>query len=93
MDKIKCKELLYAHNIPQTRWVSVHKSSITNLKEHSIGIDGDLFVKPANMGSSIGISKVTDRKNIKKALLEAAKYDEWIIIEEAIARSENPLAN
>ena len=92
MDKIKCKELLYAHNIPQTKWVSVHKSSITNLKEHSIGIDGDLFVKPANMGSSIGISKVTDRKNIKKALLEAAKYDEWIIIEEAITGREIEVA-
>ena len=66
MDKIKCKELLYAHNVPQTKWVSIHKSSITDLKEHSINLDGDLFVKPANMGSSIGISKVTDRKNIKK---------------------------
>ena len=92
MDKIKCKELLYAHNIPQTKWVGIHKSSITDLKEHSINLDGDLFVKPANMGSSIGISKVTDRKNIKKALLEAAKYDEWIIVEEAITGREIEVA-
>ena len=92
MDKIKCKELLYAHNVPQTKWVSIHKSAIADLKEHSINLDGDLFVKPANMGSSIGISKVTDRKNIKKALSEAAKYDEWIIVEEAINGREIEVA-
>ena len=92
MDKIKCKELLYAHNVPQTKWISIHKSSIADLKEHSINLDGDLFVKPANMGSSIGISKVTDRKNIKKALSEAAKYDEWIIVEEAINGREIEVA-
>ena len=92
MDKIKCKELLYAHNIPQTKWVSIHKSSIADLNEHSINLDGDLFVKPANMGSSIGISKVTDRKNIKKALSKAAKYDEWIIVEEAINGREIEVA-
>ena len=92
MDKIKCKQLLYAHNVPQTKWVGIHKSSITDLKEHSINLDGDLFVKPANMGSSIGISKVTDRKNIKKALSEAAEYDEWIIVEEAINGREIEIA-
>ena len=92
MDKIKCKQLLYAHNVPQTKWISIHKSSIADLKEHSINLDGDLFVKPANMGSSIGISKVTDRKNIKKALSEAAKYDEWIIVEEAINGREIEVA-
>ena len=92
MDKIKCKELLYAHNVPQTKWVSIHKSSIPDLREHSINLDGDLFVKPANMGSSIGISKVTDRKNIKKALSKAAEYDEWIIVEEAINGREIEVA-
>jgi len=92
MDKIKCKELLYAHNVPQTKWVSLHRNSIMDMKEDSIDLDGDLFIKPANMGSSIGISKVTDRKNIKAALREAAKYDEWIIIEEAIRGREIEVA-
>tara|TARA_Y100000768_G_scaffold179680_1_gene134570 strand:+ start:6450 stop:7505 length:1056 start_codon:yes stop_codon:yes gene_type:complete len=92
MDKIKCKELLYAHNVPQTKWVSLHRNSIMDLKEDSIDLDGDLFIKPANMGSSIGISKVTDRKNLKAALREAAKYDEWLIIEEAIRGREIEVA-
>ena len=92
MNKIKSKELLQAHNVPQTKWVSIHKSSIADLKEQSIDLDGDLFVKPANMGSSIGISKVTDRKNMNKALSEAAQYDEWIIVEEAIHGREIEVA-
>lgn len=92
MDKIKCKELLNAHNVPQTKWVGVHKSSIVDLNEHSINLDGDLFVKPANMGSSIGISKVTDRKNLTTPLLEAAKYDDWIIVEEAVNGREIEVA-
>ncbi len=92
MDKIKCKELLSAFNIPQTKWVAVHRDSIDDLKKDSIDLDGDLFVKPANMGSSIGVSKVSDQKDIKAALLEAAKYDEWIIIEEAVIGREIEVA-
>ena len=66
----KMKQLLYAHNVPQTKWVSIHKSSIADLKEHSINLDGDLFVKPANMGSSIGISRLQTER-YKKALSAA----------------------
>ena len=40
------------------------------------------------MGSSIGVSKVTDRDNLKKALREAAEYDEWLIIEQAVEGRE-----
>nr|WP_315024804.1 D-alanine--D-alanine ligase family protein [uncultured Aminipila sp.] len=43
-----------------------------------------MFVKPANMGSSVGITKAKDREGLYKALLEAAKYDRRIVIEEGI---------
>lgn len=43
-----------------------------------------MFVKPANMGSSVGISKAKDRAELHKALLEAAKYDRRIVVEEGI---------
>lgn len=43
-----------------------------------------MFVKPANMGSSVGITKAKDRDGLYKALLEAAKYDRRIVIEEGI---------
>ena len=54
----------------------------------SINLEGTLFVKPANMGSSIGITKVSERENLHSALQTAAKYDEWIVIEEAITGRE-----
>ena len=43
-----------------------------------------VFVKPANMGSSVGISKAKDRKGLLEALDIAARYDEKIIVEEFI---------
>ncbi|NLJ66663.1 MAG: D-alanine--D-alanine ligase, partial [Clostridiales bacterium] len=43
-----------------------------------------VFVKPANMGSSVGISKAKDRKGLLEALYIAARYDEKIIVEEFI---------
>ncbi|QIB68132.1 D-alanine--D-alanine ligase [Aminipila butyrica] len=43
-----------------------------------------LFVKPANMGSSVGITKAKDGDGLQKALMEAGKYDRRIVIEEGI---------
>ncbi len=43
-----------------------------------------MFVKPANMGSSVGITKVKNRTELKKAVETAAKYDTKVIIEKAI---------
>ena len=92
MDKIKCKELLSVSKLLQTKWTSIHKNSIEKLDVASVDLIGDLFIKPANMGSSIGVTKVTDRDNLKSALNEAAKYDEWLIIEEAVKGREIEVA-
>ncbi len=43
-----------------------------------------VFVKPANLGSSVGISKAHDRKELGPAIEEAAKYDRKIVIEEGV---------
>ena len=85
MDKLKTKEILNNAGINQTKWISIHATEIEQFKNSSLGIDlkGDLFVKPSNMGSSIGISKVTDRNELFSALRKAAEYDDWIVIEEA----------
>jgi D-alanine-D-alanine ligase len=47
-----------------------------------------LFVKPANLGSSVGITKVHDRKELKPALLKAAKYDRRILVERGVDARE-----
>ena len=51
-----------------------------------------MFVKPANMGSSVGISKAIDRKNLKKAIEDAFQYDYRLIIEENIIGKEVEVA-
>ncbi len=43
-----------------------------------------MFVKPANMGSSVGVSKARDADELRAALTQAAQYDEWLVVEEAI---------
>lgn len=55
----------------------VVKSTIKNLKF-------PMFVKPSNSGSSVGISKVDNEKELEEAILEATKYDKKILIEEGI---------
>ena len=54
-----------------------------------IDADGQItFVKPANMGSSVGVSRATTADELGEALRIAADYDEWIVVEEAIAGRE-----
>ena len=53
-------------------------------KEIEKKLDYPLFVKPANLGSSVGVSKARDRKELEKAMDEAAAYDRKIIIEEGV---------
>jgi D-alanine-D-alanine ligase len=48
-----------------------------------------VFVKPANLGSSVGISKARDRKELGPAIDEAAKFDRKIVIEEGVGGKKN----
>jgi D-alanine-D-alanine ligase len=48
-----------------------------------------VFVKPANLGSSVGISKAHDRKELGPAIAEAAKFDRKIVIEEGVGGNKN----
>src|SRR5205807_7100422 len=48
-----------------------------------------VFVKPANLGSSVGISKAHDRKELGPAIAEAAKFDRKIVIEEGVGGKRN----
>jgi len=51
-----------------------------------------MFVKPANMGSSIGVSKVKTRHEAENALAKAFEYDEWVLVEEAVNGREIEVA-
>jgi D-alanine-D-alanine ligase len=92
MDKILMKDVYKANNIPVVDFIWFYRSEWEDDKEKTMDcIENDLgypvFVKPSNLGSSIGISKAKNRGMLSDALEVAASYDRKIIIEKAV---ENP---
>lgn len=90
MDKVASKQLLGAHKVPQCRWTSRHVSEITDsiIDDIIAELSLPIFVKPANMGSSVGISKAKTREDLTHAIEAASLYDEWIMFEEAVVGRE-----
>ena len=91
MDKIAMK-LIFSHlNIPQVNYLSIQNQDLTNentlmkiCDEIKNKLNLPLFIKPANSGSSIGISKVKNESEIVKALQKAWLIDHRIIVEEGL---------
>jgi D-alanine-D-alanine ligase len=94
MDKPTAKKLLAFHDIPQARWLDYRHSDLDGLPldeiEATLGLP--CFVKPANLGSSVGVTKAHDRDELAAALELAFGYDEWIVVEEAVTAREIELA-
>ena len=91
MDKILMKNIFSNLNIPQVNYLSFenHDFSDANVKNNLTveiikKLKFPIFVKPANSGSSIGISKVNNKSEIIKALQKAWKIDSRIVIEEGL---------
>jgi D-alanine-D-alanine ligase len=94
MDKAMAKDVLAAKGIPQARWLAYRSTDLTALPvdeiERELGLP--CFVKPANLGSSVGVSKAHDRDELTAALELAFSYDEWVVVEEAVVGREIELA-
>lgn len=97
MDKIVSKQLFQQAGLPQVPYVPVRKSDW--LKEEELifkHCEGSLlypmFVKPANMGSSVGISKAENRDELSEAIKLAMNYDRRIVIEQGIEAREIEVA-
>ncbi|MGA9814624.1 MAG: D-alanine--D-alanine ligase family protein [Terriglobales bacterium] len=89
MDKDVMKSLFRAAGLPIVKHVTVLRSDweaapkkVQKLVESKLKYP--VFVKPANLGSSVGISKARDRKELAPAMEEAAKFDRKIVIEEGV---------
>jgi len=89
MDKDVMKALFRTAGLPMVRHVTVLRSAwesapkkVERLIERKLKYP--VFVKPANLGSSVGISKAHDRKELGPAIEEAAKFDRKIVIEEGV---------
>jgi len=93
MDKAIAKILFQAKNLPIAKYAVfleeewLLQTEIT-LKEIQEKFSLPLFVKPANLGSSVGISQVKSFEDLMQALTEAFLYDKKILIEEAILGRE-----
>jgi D-alanine-D-alanine ligase len=94
MDKAMAKDVLAANGIPQARWLAFRNSDLGELPLDEISQELALpcFVKPANLGSSVGVSKAHDREELARALELAFSYDEWVVVEEAVVAREIELA-
>lgn len=89
MDKLLAKDVFEKNGLPICSHAAVMKSeyekdpqSVLDEVEKKLGYPS--FVKPANMGSSVGISKAADRGELEKALALALQYDKRVIVEEYI---------
>jgi D-alanine-D-alanine ligase len=92
MDKDVMKSLFQAAGLPIVKHVTVLRSAweaapkkIQKLVESRLKYP--VFVKPANLGSSVGISKAHDRKELGPAIAEAAKFDRKIVIEQGVGKN------
>ena len=92
MDKILMKDVYKTHGLPVVNYTWFYRTSWENNQEVIINriedkLDYPVFVKPANLGSSIGITKAKDREGLISSIEVAVNYDRKIIIEKAV---ENP---
>jgi D-alanine-D-alanine ligase len=92
MDKDVMKRLFAQAGLPVVKHVTVLRTAWESGPRKTVAaIEAKLkypvFVKPANLGSSVGISKVHDRKELPAALKLAARFDRKIVIEEGVAGS------
>jgi D-alanine-D-alanine ligase len=97
MDKAMMKAVFAQAGLPQCKYVTFLRSRFDKspeilLDEIEATLGYPCFVKPANMGSSVGISKAKDRTSLKAAIQNAAKYDRKLIVEEAVDAREIEVA-
>ncbi len=89
MDKGVFKEVMRAHNIPVLESRVFLRSEIEHGLEQVIAqaetiAHYPLFVKPANLGSSVGITKCRTRSDLSEGLFEASRYDRRVLVERGI---------
>lgn len=102
MDKDVMKRLLNQARIPTANFIVINKGQKILSAEVVRKLGLPLFVKPANLGSSVGVSKVKNKDQLKKALAKAFQFDGKVLIESfvpgreiecSVLGNENPIAS
>ncbi|WP_309570391.1 D-alanine--D-alanine ligase family protein, partial [Deinococcus sp.] len=94
MDKAMAKQVLAANGVRQARHRAFRQHQLTPGLPQQLAdqLGLPLFVKPANMGSSVGVSKAKTVEDVRDAIALALTYDEWVVVEEAIVGREIEVA-
>ena len=107
MDKTLTKLVVDQAGVPQAAWHLVRNGELEHHMDHVVAaleakFTYPMFVKPAGTGSSVGVSKATNRQTLCDALTAAGKFDTKILVEEfidgreievAVMGNENPVAS
>jgi D-alanine-D-alanine ligase len=88
MDKAVMKALLRDAGIPNARALVFRKENEISFSDVESELGMPVFVKPANLGSSVGVSRATDEASFRTAVEDAFRYDTKILVEEAIVGRE-----
>ncbi len=92
MDKGIFKDVMRANDIPGVEWTVVRRSEIEKdmqavIRQAEALGPYPLFTKPANLGSSVGISKCNNRSDLSEGILEAAAFDRRVLIERGVVNA------
>src|SRR5690606_4076860 len=92
MDKVAMKVVFTAHGLPVCPWRAVTRRRVLAdtddvARELAESLGFPVFVKPANLGSSVGISKAGDMASLRAALQLAAEFDRKLVVEAAVPQA------
>ena len=90
MDKVLAKQIVESNDIPVTKYEFLHRHVFARkpgeiIKNIEKSLSYPLFVKPAHLGSSIGISRATNTQELQNAIEVASHYDEKVLVEEEVS--------
>jgi D-alanine-D-alanine ligase len=93
MDKALFKQLMRAHGLPMLEYILCTRGEIAHdldavLRRAEAAVPYPVFTKPANLGSSVGITRCANRSDLVEGLAEAARYDRRVLIERGIDARE-----
>jgi len=89
MDKAVFRDVMHAHDVPLVDWLVLKRKDWEADRQRTMDVvemrfEYPIFTKPANLGSSVGVSKCHDRMGLAAGLAEAARYDRKLLVEAAV---------
>jgi len=88
MDKLKSKELFRLYNVPTPSYYVARSGDLDRLEQIHSSFGFPSFVKPRSGGSSVGAGSAKNLAELKQRFADAARFDEWILVERLIRGRE-----